>query len=597
MMRRKIAAHGRLLFVLCAVLLAGCPPFTISVSPSPAFVGAGQTIQFAATVTNGFSSWPTFPGGVAWAVNGIPGGNSTIGTIDSRGKFTAPAVAQNKGVTVSAVSKQDRLILGSASVWIVAPGTVSATNEPQVALYTIAPPSDAKVTIEFGNDTSYGLATWTRATPAGGGPVSIYVAGMRANTQYHMRAAVQFAGGGTVRDADHTFTTGAFPSVNLPKVAAATTAGMTPEPGVELLALLGSTQFTAVVTDLAGNALWAYQPPVPKPLIVDPIKLLPDGNFLINSDSTGPDGANSLLQEVDLGGNTVWQMSAADLNQALANATCAGCNISVVGTHHDFALLPNGHLIVIAALQKVISGVSVDGDALIDLDRNRKPVWVWSAFDHLDVNRHPFGLPDWTHTNTVIYSPDDGALIVSMRNQSWVMKIDYHDGAGSGNILWRLGYQGDFSLQGGADPIDWQYAQHDPNILGTTSAGVLQLALFDDGDNRVLDANGDVCGTTGQMGCYTRIPVFQLDEAAKTATLEWVDNLSPLFVFFGGSTRVLANGDIEFDECATTVPANNAAIVEVTPTSPPQNVWQLNVNGQYVYRGFRLPSLYPSVQW
>ena len=184
-----------------------------------------------------------------------------------------------------------------------------------------------------------------------------------------------------------------------------------------------------------------------------------------------------------------------------------------------------------------------------------------------------------------------------MRNQSWVMKIDYHDGAGSGNILWRLGYQGDFSLQGGADPIDWQYAQHDPNILGTTSAGVLQLALFDDGDNRVLDANGDVCGTTGQMGCYTRIPVFQIDEAAKTATLVWVDNLSPLFVFFGGSTRVLANGDIEFDECATTVPANNAAIVEVTPTSPPQNVWQLNVNGQYVYRGFRIPSLYPAVQW
>ena len=31
-------------------------------------------------------------------------------------------------------------------------------------------------------------------------------------------------------------------------------------------------------------------------------------------------------------------------------------------------------------------------------------------------------------------------LIVSIRNQSWLMKVDYRDGAGTGEVLWRLGY-------------------------------------------------------------------------------------------------------------------------------------------------------------
>ena len=46
-------------------------------------------------------------------------------------------------------------------------------------------------------------------------------------------------------------------------------------------------------------------------------------------------------------GNVIWQMTAAQLNQALANA---GFDLNVIGTHHDFAVLPNGHLILIASM-------------------------------------------------------------------------------------------------------------------------------------------------------------------------------------------------------------------------------------------------------
>ena len=131
---------------------------------------------------------------------------------------------------------------------------------------------------------------------------------------------------------------------------------------------------------------------------------------------------------------------------------------------------------------------NVLGDVIVDLDQNLQPVWVWNEFDHFDVNRHPMQFPDWTHTNAVVYSPDDHNILVSMRHQNWVVKVDYNDGTGTGNILWTLGQggtQNPLTLVGGTDPTDWQYAQHAPNIVGSASAGIFSLTLMDNGDGRI----------------------------------------------------------------------------------------------------------------
>jgi arylsulfate sulfotransferase len=387
--------------------------------------------------------------------------------------------------------------------------------------------------------------------------------------------------------------------------------GRAPQNGVDLVNLSFNTLLKgieAMVTDLEGNVIWFYDNVLPvAKYALEPVKSLPNGHFLlgfvdISSGSVeGPEGENSIMQEVDLAGNVVWEMTHTDLNNALAKATCDGCNITIVGTHHDFTLLPNGHLIVLASELKFFpsldgypAGTDVLGDVIIDLDRNRKPVWIWSTFDHLDVNRHPMGLPDWTHSNTIVYSPDDHNLIFSMRNQSWVIKIDYNNGKGIGNILWKLGYQGDFTLLNGTDPIDWQYAQHDFNIISSSSAEVFDAALFDNGDHRVLDASGIACGST--TPCYSRAVNFHIDEGARTAALTWVDTLNE-FSVFGGSVRLLPNGNMEFDECVGPAPGPNAAVFEVTRTSPPETVWQLQVLDQNAYRVFRIPSLYPGVNW
>ena len=587
--------------VLCIIpYVAGCNtrtslPISISVSPQSAAIAPGQTVRFSATVNSqmtGIASPATAnddPSGVSWS--------ASVGTIDADGNYTAPSGTQSASALVIAMSKRDRTKFAGARIHVVAPGQVSPTANPQVALYSIAPGAPANVSVQFGVDTNYGLTTWTQPSPESGA-LSLFVAGMKGNTLYHMRGVVQFSDGTQYMDPDLTFTTGTYPTAQVPVITTTATAGMIPQSGVELLDLAttgGTPVAPVIVTDLDGNILWTYNPGLAAGIAPQPIKLLPNAHFLINFSGNSPDGSNSVLQEVDLTGKLIWQMTAADLNTALAAATCAGCNITVIGTHHDFVILPNGHLIVIAAIQQVISGTTVTADAIIDLDQNHKPVWLWNEFDHLDVNRQPMMFPDWTHSNAVIYSADDGNLIVCIRHQNWLVKVNYANGAGAGDIIWKLGYQGDFALVGGTDPTDWFYAQHSPSFVTTNTTGKFSLILFDNGNDRVFPS-GVTCGATGAPACfYSTVPVLDLDETAKTATLTF-HPMAPTYSFFGGNAAVLKNGNVEYCESAGG-PGTAGDIYEVMQSSSPQTVWQMLVTGQYVYRGQRIPSFYPGVQW
>ena len=588
----------------------------LTLTPPISAMGVNQTIPFTAT---GDSA------GVTWSVVGAPflGSPSAItspGTIDSNGNYTGPGGASSLYATVTATSKTDPTKSAFATVNVVAPGAFTSTNNIQVAQYAVTPPSPANVSVQFGLDTTYGLNTWTQPNSTLGSPVSLYVAGMKQSTPYHMSGVIAFGDGSSFTDADFTFTTGALPANLVPATTVTTTAGMTPQSGVELLdtviidgGLLKAPE--SVVTDLSGNVLWAYQPSLPNGPGPNPVKLLSNGHFLINF-SGQPDGVNAVLQEVDLGENVIWQMNTAQLNAALAAATCAECNVTVIGTHHDFATLPNGHIIVIASTTETLGdSTTPTGDVIIDLgdmenvggnnpNHTPQPVWAWNEFNHLDTNRRPYMYPDWTHTNAIIYSKDDGNLIISIRHQNWLVKIDYNNGAGAGDILWHLGYQGDFALlnaDGTADTTntDWFFAQHGPSFVSTNTTGNFSLTLFDNGDDRgvAVPVTGGTCGVSGQPACFSTVPLFNLDETAMTATLAF-NPTTVNYSFFGGNAEVLKNGNVEYDESNTTVsPLDNGAIYEITQTSTPQIVWQMSVLGQDVYRGMRIQSLYPGVQW
>jgi hypothetical protein len=240
--------------------------------------------------------------------------------------------------------------------------------------------------------------------------------------------------------------------------------------------------------------------------------------------------------------------------------------------------------------------VLVEGDALIDVDQNGNPDWVWNTFDHLDINRCPMNFPDWTHSNNMLYSSDDHNLLLSMRHQNWIIKIEFLDGTGSGDIVWKLGYQGDFKLVGGTDPVDWFYAQHGMNYVTPNTTGDFKIVLMDNGNDRFF-ANGQQANCIpfkpSTPECYSTMPELEINENTMTATL--LQNYSPGpsdFSFFGGNAEPLANGNYEVDFAA---PSSGGLVQELSPAMQP--VWRANTPGADQYHADRWASLYPGVQW
>jgi arylsulfate sulfotransferase len=469
---------------------------------------------------------------------------------------------------------------------------VNSTGNPLVAQYTIlSPHTGSSAWVEFGPDTNYGRQTSVVAANSATQPINVLVAGMLPQTTYHMRAHVDWGSESWI-DADQTFATGAIPStVVSPQLSTALPsngnglASFSPAPGVELLSLATASNpntVLSVASDLQGNLIW-YCPFNPQP-----IKLLPNGHLIVVTVSA--------LLEIDLACNTIRSVSLAQVSQSLQSQ---GLSLNLVNFSHDILVLPNGHWITIIQISQDFTDLpgypgttSVLGDLLVDIDPNGNVVWNWSAFNYLDINRHLQGLPDWTHSNALVYTPD-GNLLLSMRNQSWILKIEYLNGQGPGTVLWTLGDGGDFNILGG-DPSQWFYGQHNPNIVSSNGSQTT-LTVFDDGNLRMY-SDGDSCGTTSSSpACYTRATMFQIDESTDLATVLWQD-LPGFYTFWGGSIDVLSNNDVEF--CASEPYDTTASVIlEVTQAASPQTVWQMSISGANAYRGTRIPSLYPGVTW
>lgn len=576
---------------------------SVFVSPQYAAVGPKKSITFSAQ--------STMAGTIEWLVNHVPGGNPSIGTIDAHGAYTAPSLRLSTNVIITAaLSGSEQANYATATLAVIVPGQLTITPNPQVVSYSIYLPAPGAAAIAFDADGQGSLSTSSQTTPSpNGGMVQIYVAGMRAGSSYHMHAVVSLANGVSFSDTDHVFVSGAPP--HTAPVIVSTSDSRAPQDGVELFDTVTPHQpAQAFVTDLQGNVLWTYTYYGSALDAPQPVKFLPNGHFLLLISFLSslpakivnnlPAGTIDVIREVDLAGNTVRELSLEDLSASLA---AQGYNFKLKGFHHDLLALPNGHLVLLANLTEPMTNLAghpgvtdVLGDILIDVDENFHPDWVWNTFDHLDVNRHPMLFPDWTHANALLYSADDHNLLFSLRHQNWIIKIDYEDGKGTGNILWRLGPGGDFKLVGGTDPTDWFYAQHGPSFFTPNTTGVFQLGLMDNGNDRQFPS-GVACGTSGEPPCqYSTAPVFQIDETPMTATVlsRYVPPPS-LYSYFGGNVDLLPDGRIQADFCA---PTSGSIVQELDESSGmAQVVWQAATPGFDQYRATRLPSLYPGVQW
>lgn len=104
----------------------------VTVSPVAASVQAATgTLTLVATVTGATDT------SVTWQVNGVTGGNATVGTITTAGVFTAPAtIPAQPTVTVTAISNADKTKSATAVLTITAtpPPTIGGTPPSTVVV-------------------------------------------------------------------------------------------------------------------------------------------------------------------------------------------------------------------------------------------------------------------------------------------------------------------------------------------------------------------------------------------------------------------------------------------------------------------------------
>src|SRR5262249_51601049 len=324
--------------------------------------------------------------------------------------------------------------------------------------------------------------------------------------------------------------------------------------------------------------------------------LLPGGTMIgIGNDRFSVRNNTNVLREIDLAGNPIRETNLAAMNAQLA----ALGHEAIYGFHHDVQRLPDGNTVVLTWTERTIdingTPTNYAGEMLLVLDQDFRVKWAWDAFDHLDVHRGPVlgevvfpGSPeptavvpllpvvDWLHVNAVSLSPADGNLVLSIRNQDWVIKIDYRNGAGDGHVIWRLGKDGDFAVNS-ADPNPWFSHQHNAHYIDDHT-----LILFDNSNTR----------RASDPNAHSRGQVWTLDETSMTATAVLNADLGDYSNRLGGAQR-LSNGNYQFTSGAQGLPLTESAQeAEVLPDGTKTYVLETDHVRRLVYRSFRIRTLY-----
>jgi hypothetical protein len=288
--------------------------------------------------------------------------------------------------------------------------------------------------------------------------------------------------------------------------------------------------------------------------------------------------------------------------------------------NHDAIRMSNGQTMVLGDVQRIFPAgtqgstapIDIIGGIIVVLDQNFQVLRYWNAFDHdcfgtgcININSPgdetcatnsrgitPGGCPpallqspanDWIHANSLEYLTLDGDLLVSLRNQNWIVKVDYNNASGTGDIVWRLGLGGDFTLTPGStvgDPFPWFSGQHNPSFINN---GEQTLVVFDNGATRHMLYGGN-----------SRGQVWNVNPTNLTASLQLNADLGA-FAPALGSAQILLNGDYMFFAGNIPIAKGKTEIqsIEFTPTGTNDYQFQ-GLGSSRAYRAWRLPDLYHS---
>jgi hypothetical protein len=426
-----------------------------------------------------------------------------------------------------------------------------------------------------------------------------------------------------------------------------------------------------VAKDVDGRLVWYWYPGASAPELADfiPVRPLQGGNFIVlasDANAPGPtvNADSTILRESNLAGDLAWETNVNILN-ARVKALDPGFS-DIIGIHHDVLPLEGGSKLAILVRTirlKIAPSASCPeyflnpdgsalqynwiGDGLVVVDREGAVLWKVDLMDRLPVDSRCFpgkflsggsrsyavcsspgggecpvpGAKDYSHGNAIAEYGDD--LLVSLRYQNWIVKLDYKSGTGNGNIGWKLGADGDFctgDCEANCEPIgggtctrgahpNWFSYQHFPRIVEDTEN---RLVLFDNSNKSCFertdleDYDLYACYLDGVRSRGQDWSLEFQDGMPGRASLELNVEL-PFFSYALGSAQRLRSGNYSFGtgflqldprgdsvySSSTEVALDDQGRAQVAYTyasEPPEGV--RSGNSSLVYRSFRLRTMY-----
>ena len=327
-----------------------------------------------------------------------------------------------------------------------------------------AVPLAAQVTFETNRPTTVGLefddgeSRWSVDTrvPAGTDHV-VPILGMRPDRTHTVRVVVTDEDGGTARSEPMEITTEPLPD-DFPPIDVRISVPDRMEPGVTLLEPNYSPEDDSaldyrwlIAVDARGEVVWYYQAEHG----VGDAQRLQNGHILYRA-------GNTHLYEIDMLGNLV-----SDWNSSMAPADALGAESVHVARdtlHHEALETPSGNILAISTEIRAYDGYptsetdpnapratsNVVGDVLVEFTRQGQLIREIQLLDLLDPYRIGYGSlggfwtgtygaeansRDWTHSNGVELDESGRYLLVSVRHQDAVVKIDLE----TEELVWILG--------------------------------------------------------------------------------------------------------------------------------------------------------------
>lgn len=567
------------------------------------------------------------------------------------GNYTVDVVVKNlnTGTTASATVNYTITSLAGAN------SAVNATAHPLVALFSgpaCRMPNTMRVVYAPTTPVpAGGITSPTSTSPmpcnfdtTSASPITssmnFYIGGLYPSTTYSMHWETVRPNGTIIYTGPNlTFTTAAIPaSVNLPVFTPTGVSG-SPEDAIMLHNVItipvNGKLLTSSATDLKGNVLWYSTNG-------QPTRTEFDGSYW--AFPPGIDMWNPGLRQVDLAGNTIVETTVGDVNLQLA----AMGKRPITTFHHEArrifrrdGALPSGYVMVIASTEFVVTNAGQCGstngipntcdvlaDAIVVLDQNLNVVWAFDIADNLDVSQRallnevctgtagggcpPVFMPgftqanDWTHSNSLQYTPYDGNIVISVRHLDAVMKVNFGDGAGDGKVRWVFSKyplkdnNGDplpsFALAtnstGGQHDIGypWFSHQHDFEVEYGGFLFPNDFRVF------TLFDNGNLRQETYNTQAHSRCQIFAMNEDLMVANLNTNADVGS-YSFAIGTAQMLTNGSVSCDSgfiggfpAATTNPRTDST----ESRQDGEFVYKLSAV-QNSYRTFRMKNLYTPV--